>query len=80
MDTNQLDKIEKHTRATKNAAKVLAEFFIYSAVALIVGGGLAVLALLIGESVEVAVLIALVVGGLGQIFVIFRAFGDVRAL
>lgn len=80
MESSQLDKIEKHTRATKEATKVIAEFFIYSAVALLVGGLLGFLTQLFGESLQVGILIAVVVGGVGQIFVVFRAFLDVREI
>lgn len=80
MDNNTLELIQKHTRATRQTTKVLAEFIIYSAVAVTAGVLVALLALLLGAAFELAILGGLIVGGIGQVFVIFRSFADLRAL
>lgn len=80
MDNNQLDKIERHTRVTKEATKVIAELLVYSAVAGLVGGLLAAITMLFGGSLEIGLLTGVVVGGIAQIFVVLRAFLDVREI
>lgn len=70
MDNDLLKQIEENTKATKNATKAIASFFIYSSVLVLVAIVVGVVAYLMSFNFALAQIIAVVFVAIGQIFVI----------
>jgi len=78
MDNDLLKQIEENTRATKNATKAIASFFIYSAVALLAGVGIGIIGFIGSTNMLFGQVVGFGIAVFGQIFVVINSVIKLR--